>query len=174
MALIRIQEGIEGAWIVTRIDQVQHQPTDEERAFLQSGQVTMTIDASRIIFDSDKSWMNYTLDLTRTPRRMMIETSGGKKAIGIYKLEGDDLLIFHGRGTDEVDVPPADFSIKSARPGTSPTLFVLKRKAGVPVPLKAHEQEDKIGNLTGDAARFREPGNSLASRKAGPSRKSEG
>ena len=145
-------EAIKGTWVVTRIDQVDHQPTDEERAFFKSGKMTMTIDATRIIFDTDKSWMFYTLDPTHSPRRMMIETSSGKKAIGIYKLEGDDLQFFHGRGTEEDDVPPADFSIKSARPGTSPTLFVLKRKAGVPVPAKDANKKDQAGNLSGDAA----------------------
>ena len=154
VAPIRDQEAIQGTWVVTRIDQVGHQPSDEERALFNSGKETMTIDTTRIIFDTDKSWMFYTLDLTHTPRRMTLETSSGRKAIGIYKLEGDDLQFFHGRGTEEDDVPPADFSIKSARPGTSPTLFVLKRKKGVPVPVKDANEKGQAGILTEDAARL--------------------
>ena len=136
---------------ITAIDQVQYQPSEEERAFWKTGKLTMTIDATRIIFDSDKSSWSYTLDPTRSPKRMMLKTDAGKPATAIYKLEGDDLKIFVGRGLEEDEAPPADFSIKSARPGTFPTLFVLRRKPKETESPKPAKEGEKAAGLQGDA-----------------------
>lgn len=127
------EKAIQGKWIVTRIDQVNHQASEDEKAYWKSGKMTMTIDATRIIFDTDGSSAPYTLDPSANPQRMRLLVNGKQRATAIYKLEGDDLKIFIGRGQPGVEsIPPADFSIKSAPYGTFPTLFVLKRKPAQP------------------------------------------
>ena len=131
----RDAEAIQGVWAVTAIEQVNHQPSDEEKAFLKTGQFTITITADRLTFDPDKSSMNYRLVTSTTPRRMLWtktdDPASKVVAIAFYALDGDDLKICVGRGEPGRELqPPHGFDIKSAPPGTFPTLFVMKRQRG--------------------------------------------
>jgi RNA polymerase sigma factor (sigma-70 family) len=127
-------EAIRGEWTVTSIEQVNHQPSDEEKRFWKTGQFTITVTADRLIFNVDRSEMKYRLDSSTTPRRMLWskpdDPSGRVVAIAIYELKGDDLKICVGRNGDLIPLPqaPHGFDIKSAPAGTFPTLFVMKRK----------------------------------------------
>ncbi len=126
-------EAIQGTWMVTVIEQVSHELSEDEKAYRKSGQCTITITADRLTFDVNKSAMSYRLDTTRTPRRMLwSETDdprGGVVAIAVYELDGDSLKICLGQKGKALrpPEPPHGFDIKSAPRGTSPTLFVMKR-----------------------------------------------
>jgi uncharacterized protein (TIGR03067 family) len=130
-----------GTWTVVEIGQVNHQPTEEERAHLKTGAFTISLTADRITFNQDRSSVRYQLDPRKTPGTMMLthEDASGKKTVqlAIYSLDGDNLKICMGRGAPgSPPEAPASFDIKAAPPGTSPTLFVMKRKLG---PLAADE-----------------------------------
>ncbi len=129
-------EAIQGIWMVTAIEEVHHQRSDEEKSYLKAGRFTITITADRLTFDVDQSATSYRLDPSKTPRQMLWskpdDPHGRVVAIAIYELDGDDLKICLGRnrGTELIPLPepPHGFDIKSEPPGTSPTLFVMKRK----------------------------------------------
>jgi len=127
-------EAIQDTWMVVEIGQVNHQPTEDEKAYWKTGQLTVTITADRLAFDVDKSSMSYRLDPSMRPKQMMLTATDGPRrgnvvALAIYSLEGDDLKICIGRGDPHFPPqPPHGFDIKSAPRGTFPTLFVMKRK----------------------------------------------
>ncbi len=127
-------EAIQGKWIVVEIGQVDHQPTEEERAHWKTGQFTATITTDWLTFDVDKSSMGYRLDPSTRPKRMTLTATDGPRrgnvvAVAIYSLEEDDLKICIGRGQPNLPPqPPHGFDIKSEPRGTFPTLFVMKRK----------------------------------------------
>ncbi|MGP0063366.1 MAG: TIGR03067 domain-containing protein [Isosphaeraceae bacterium] len=126
-------EAIQGTWMVTAIEQVNYQPSEDEKAYWKSGRFTITITADRLTFDVDKSSMKYRLNPSTSPRRMLWikpDDPGGKVvAVAFYSLEGDDLKICVGRADPKLTPqPPHGFDIKKAPKGTFPTLFVMKRK----------------------------------------------
>jgi RNA polymerase sigma factor (sigma-70 family) len=127
-------EAIQGTWVVTTIEQVSHQSTEDEKAYFKTGQCTITITADQLTFDVDKSRSGYRLVPTTTPKRMLFTMTDDPRglvvAIAIYELEGDNLKICLGRKGEFALLPqaPHGFDIKSAPPGTFPTLFVMKRK----------------------------------------------
>jgi uncharacterized protein (TIGR03067 family) len=123
---------IQGVWTVVELHQVVHKPTEEEKEFLKTGKFKVTITVDKLIFSPDKSAANYQLDPSRNPKVLKLYDPKSKSrkpiALAIYDLKGDDLRICIGREPDQGDPePPAGFDIKKAKPGTFPTLFVLKR-----------------------------------------------
>jgi len=122
---------IQGTWTVVELHQVNHQPTKDEREYFRSGGYKITITADKLIHSPDKSEGKYRLDTTKSPKVMEMLVDEEVVARAIYDLKGDDLRICQGRkhpfgGEAE---PPTDFDIAKAKPGTFPTLFVLKRDA---------------------------------------------
>ena len=120
---------IQGTWTVVELHQVSHQPTKEETEFLKSGGYKITITADKLVHSPDKSEGEYRLVPGKTPKVMELLVDGNVVARAIYDLKGDDLRICQGRkhpfgGEPE---PPTDFDIAKAKPGTFPTLFVLRR-----------------------------------------------
>lgn len=126
-------ERLQGTWVITRLEQVNHQPTKDEEEYWKSGSFTITIKGNRFTFNSDNSFTDFKLDPSQTPKLMTFEVhdgpNKGQVAPAIYRLDGDDLMICQGRGGDTV--PPVDFSIENRRPRTFPTLLVLKRKSNL-------------------------------------------
>ncbi|HVK11942.1 MAG TPA: sigma-70 family RNA polymerase sigma factor [Gemmataceae bacterium] len=121
---------IQGTWTVVDLQQVNHEPTKEEREAWKAGQFTITFTARQMVFNVDKSGMTYRLDPTGKPP--VVEWLDGGKVIarGIYGLSGDDLKVCMGRKPDMGEPEaPTDFDIQKAKPGTFPTLFVMKRQA---------------------------------------------
>ncbi len=122
---------VQGTWTVVELHQVSHQSTKDEREFLKSGGYKITITAAKLIHSPDKSEGEYRLVPGKTPKVMEMLVDGKVVARAIYDLKGDDLRICQGRkhpfgGEAE---PPTDFDIAKAKPGTFPTLFVLRRDA---------------------------------------------
>jgi uncharacterized protein (TIGR03067 family) len=131
-ATLNDSERIQGTWTVVELHQVVHQPSKEEKEFLKTGQFKITITADKLIFSLDKSEANYKLDPSQKPKVMKFydPESKSRKPMGlaIYELKGDDLKICFGRTPREGEPElPSGFDIKKAKPGTFPTLFVLKR-----------------------------------------------
>ena len=126
---------IQGNWTVVELLQVNHQSTKEEKEFFESGGYKITITADKLIHSPDKSEVKYRLDPSRDPRVMDLVLDGTAFARAIYDLKGDDLKICQGRKSIDgrEPEPPADFDVARARPGTFPTLFVLKRDVKKPV-----------------------------------------
>lgn len=122
---------IQGTWSVVELHQVNHQPSQEEKDFLKSGGYKITITADKLIHSPDNSQVKYRLDLTKKPR--VLEQLMDEKvfARAIYDLKGHDLKICQGRKPVEggEPEPPTEFDIAKAKPGTFPTLYVLKRDA---------------------------------------------
>jgi RNA polymerase sigma factor (sigma-70 family) len=119
---------IQGTWALVDLQQVNHNPTAEERAAWKAGGYTITFTAEKMTFNIDRSSLTYRLDPSAKPKGL--EWLEGDKVIarGIYELAGDDLKICLGRRPTAGEAEaPADFDIKKAKPGTFPTLFVLKR-----------------------------------------------
>ena len=121
---------IQGTWTVVELHQVNHQPTKEEQEFLRSGGYTITVTADTLIHSPDKSEGKYRLDPTKTPKVMELLVDQKVVAKAIYDLKGDDLRICQGRKPPFGGEPeaPTDFDIAKAKPGTFPTLFVLRRQ----------------------------------------------
>ncbi len=124
-------EQIQGVWRVERLEQVNHQPTEDEKAFWRSGGYTITIQGNKIKHNIDQSFILFTLDPSQAPKAMTLEVAEegpkkGQHVPAIYRLDGDDLMICQGRLGDME--PPQAFSVENRRPGTFPTLYVLKRK----------------------------------------------
>jgi len=143
-------EHIQGVWVLADLEQPGSQPTDEEKAAWKAGKVKITITSDKITFDIDKSFMNYRLDATKTPKVMYLEISDGpnkgQTVPAIYRLDGDDLTYCQGRLGDTG--PPTDFSIKNPRPGTSPTLWVLHRKRSLAdATRKLKDLDERVKNL---------------------------
>ncbi len=121
---------IRGTWSVMKLEQVNHQSTPEEVQKLQSGGFKIKFTDNQMIFlvDDDDSRMGYRLDPSKKPRQMEFIENGQVVARGIYELAGDDLKMCLGRenlsGKSEA---PRSFDLKQAKPGTFPTLWVLKR-----------------------------------------------
>ena len=125
-------EAIQGTWAVVRLDQINHEPSKEERAYWESGQFKLAITADRLIYP-DQSEGRYTLDPTKQPKEMEVTTVVNgitMAAPAIYSLQGDDLRICMGRGGDRER--PAEFDIAKAKPGTFPTCWTLKRARNEP------------------------------------------
>jgi RNA polymerase sigma-70 factor (ECF subfamily) len=124
------EEAIQGVWTVVNLEQVSHQPTEEEKSAYKSGRFTITIRGNKLTFDADKSLMYFKLDPSQSPKVMTLEVPDGPTIKGpvpaIYRLDGDDMMICQGRLGDTQ--PPAGFSVTDRRPGTFPTLWVLKRR----------------------------------------------
>ncbi len=135
------QERIQGTWILTDLQQVSHQPTDEEKAFLKTGKFTITIKDNQIVYEMDGSGSYFTLDPSQTPKQLTLKTAEGpnkgKTSPAIYKLNGDDLTICQGRMGDTK--PPSSFSLDDRDPGTFPTVMILKRKIAPQRPAPAPE-----------------------------------
>jgi uncharacterized protein (TIGR03067 family) len=120
---------IQGTWTVVELHQVNHQPTKDEREYFRSGGYKITITADKLIHSPDKSEGEYRLVPGKTPKVLELLVAEEVVARAIYDLKGDDLRICQGRkhpfgGEPE---PPTDFDIAKAKPGTFPTLFVLRR-----------------------------------------------
>jgi uncharacterized protein (TIGR03067 family) len=125
---------IRGTWVVVDLQQVNHEVTKEEREFFRKGGYKITITGRTMLHSPDKSEGRYRLDTAKRPRVLEVLDGGRVVARAIYELKGDDLKICQGRkptGGGE-PVPPADFDIKKAAPGTFPTLFILRREAAKP------------------------------------------
>jgi RNA polymerase sigma factor (sigma-70 family) len=162
-------EKIQGLWTVVDMQQVNHEPTEEERKFWKSGGFTMTITADRIIWNIDNSQIRYTLDPSKSPKGMSLELVGEPDRGGlppdqaevprrpfrrpglirnglipaIYQLKGDDLMICEGRSGD--GQPPVAFSVTEVRPEHPfPTLFVLKRSSSMPDAVKRRIERDRF------------------------------
>jgi uncharacterized protein (TIGR03067 family) len=123
------QKSLQGMWILTRLDQVNHEPTEEDEKFLKSGGFKVKISGTHIVFLQDGSKASFMLDPTTRPKRMdLLMISAGKKttALAIYSLDGDKLRICMGRAGDQA--PPADFDVKKATLGTFPTCLNLERE----------------------------------------------
>ena len=127
---LKDQEAMQGVWQVVNIEQVSHQPTQDERDYWASGAMTITIRGNRLTFDADKSFQDFILDASRNPKRItMVVADGpnkGRHVPAIYRLTGDDLVIAQGRLGEFLS--PIAFSIEPRRPGTFPTVWHLRRK----------------------------------------------
>jgi uncharacterized protein (TIGR03067 family) len=138
----RDEEQLQGVWTLVNLEQVNHQPTEEERRAWKSGRFTITIRGNRLTYDMDKSFTYFKLNPSQSPKLMTLEVADGpnkgRHVPAIYHLGGDDLMICQGRLGDEK--PPAGFSVEGRRPGTFPTLWVLRRK---PSPPDAHREVEK-------------------------------
>jgi uncharacterized protein (TIGR03067 family) len=125
-------EAIRGTWSLVNLEQVNHKPSDAEKAAWKAGKIKVKITADRIDFLTDKSEAGYKLDPSKEPKQ--IEWVVEEKSVpGIYSLRGDELKMCIGRAGDKA--PPSSFDIKKAAPGTFPTCWTFKRdKAGNPNP----------------------------------------
>ncbi len=142
------EDAIQGNWTVANLEQVNHEPTKDERAAFKEGSLKVVITADKIVY-RDKDEATYKLDPSKTPRRIDMTVASDKKSVtvaGIYALDGDELrLCFVGRVSDIE--PPASFDIKKAKPGTFPTCWTLRRDdaprdKGKDVEKKADPKED--------------------------------
>jgi RNA polymerase sigma factor (sigma-70 family) len=125
------EDAIQGTWTVVRLDQVNHEPTDEEKAYWAKGLFKVVITADKLIFP-DKSEGKYKLDSSKDPKRFDLTVEDNKRtgmAPGIYSLKGDELTICYGRAGDWL--PPTDFDVKKAKAGSFPSCWTLKRDKGV-------------------------------------------
>jgi RNA polymerase sigma factor (sigma-70 family) len=118
-----------GTWTVVDFQQVSREPTKEEREAWKAGKFTITFTAEKMVFNTDESDGHYRLDPAQQPRAIEWLEGGRVIARGIYDLAGNDLKICMGREADkgEEAEPPIDFDLAKRKPGTFPTLFVLKR-----------------------------------------------
>jgi uncharacterized protein (TIGR03067 family) len=125
-------EEIQGVWVVIELRQLNHEPSEDERRFLESGGYKITITHEKMIHSTDQSEdeMRYRLDTTKTPPVLTLLKNGKVIAKAIYELKGDELKICQGRTPIDgaKPVPPTDFEIQNAAPGTSPSLFILQRE----------------------------------------------
>ncbi len=146
---------LQGTWAVTRLEQVDHRPTEDEERFWASGKHTLTIRGDRLTHDADGSFSLFKVDPTKTPKAMTLEVAEGpnkgRHVPAIYRLDGDELLICQGRLGDLL--PPSKFSVEERRPKTFPTLWVLRRKAAEPSGPKAPTTE-KSGAALGRMERY--------------------
>jgi hypothetical protein len=72
--------------------------------------------------------MTYRLDQTKSPKVLETLKNGKVIARSIYDLKGNDLKLCMGRKAESGEPePPDSFEIPKRKPGTFPTLFVLKR-----------------------------------------------
>jgi RNA polymerase sigma factor (sigma-70 family) len=133
-------DAIQGTWKVVNLEQVGHEPTDDERAAFRDGALKFVITADKIVYP-DKSEATYKLDPATTPKRFEFTVSTGKKdvlALGIYSLDGDELKLCYGREGDRD--PPTSFDVKKARAGTFPSCWTLRReKAAAGGPKQAQD-----------------------------------
>jgi uncharacterized protein (TIGR03067 family) len=122
-------EKIQGTWIVVELRQAGHTPTAEEQDRYKNGGFKIRITGDRLVYLIDQSGAEYRLNPSRTPKVMSLLMNGRVIAKAIYELNGDDLKICQGRTPEGGGPPrpPASFDIDKAPPGTSPTLFILKR-----------------------------------------------
>jgi uncharacterized protein (TIGR03067 family) len=124
------EEAIQGVWKLVNLEQVSHQPTEEEKDAWRAGAVTITIRGNKLTFDADKSFMYFRLDPSQSPNLITLEVpdgpNKGRPVPAIYRLDCDDLMICQGRLGDTQ--PPAGFSVTDRRPGTFPTLWTFKRR----------------------------------------------
>jgi len=122
---------IQGTWAIVDIQQVNHAFGKDEADALKAGALKVTITADTMVFSTDKSEMKYRLDTNRKPRVLETLDHGKVIAKSVYELKGDDLKICMGRKAENGDpAPPISFDINLRKPGTFPTLFVLKRDSG--------------------------------------------
>jgi uncharacterized protein (TIGR03067 family) len=130
------RELLQGVWIVTKLDQVNHQVTQDEEAFYKSGGLKIEIAGDQIKFLQDGSKASFELDTKPLPKQMkLVLVTNGKRVTtkAIYSLVGNKLRICQGRAGDEA--PPKDFDVAKAPPGTFPTCFHLERdRSVIPVP----------------------------------------
>jgi RNA polymerase sigma factor (sigma-70 family) len=124
------EDAIQGTWKLVHLDQVNHEPTKDEKAAWAAGSFKVVITAYKIIYP-DKIEGTYQLDPTKTPKRFDFTiVSDQKTAPGIYSLDGDELRICIGRAGDRE--PPASFDVKKARGGMLPTSWTYQRDDAPP------------------------------------------
>ena len=141
------EDAIQGNWTVANLEQVNHEPTKDERSAFKEGALKVVITADKIVYP-DKSEATYKLDPTKKPKRIDITVASDKKTVtvpGIYALDGGELKLCYGREGDAE--PPASFDIKKAKPGTFPSCWTFRRDdaprgKGQEVEKKAEPKED--------------------------------
>jgi uncharacterized protein (TIGR03067 family) len=87
------EDAIQGNWTVANLEQVNHEPTKDERAAFKEGSLKVVITADKIVY-RDKDEATYKLDPSKTPRRIDMTVASDKKSVtvaGIYALDGDEL-----------------------------------------------------------------------------------
>jgi uncharacterized protein (TIGR03067 family) len=140
---LKDEEAIQGTWTLVRLDQVNHEPTDEEKASWAKGLFKVVITADKLIFP-DKSEGIYKLDSSKDPKRFDLTVEDNQRAgtaPGIYSLKGDELRICYGRAGDWL--PPANFDVKKAKAGSFPSCWTFKRDKGGADKQLPHKEEPK-------------------------------
>ncbi len=126
------EDAIQGTWKLVRLDQVNHEPTKDDKAAWEAGVIKAVITADKIVYP-DKSEATYKLDPTATPKRIDVTVKDDGKTVtvpGIYSLDGDELRLCIGRAGDAK--PPASFDITKAGRGEFPTSWTFKREKPKP------------------------------------------
>jgi uncharacterized protein (TIGR03067 family) len=111
-----------GTWVVVTCEKDGEKVPEK---ILQGEVVRFIIRADTIIIkvqDEIKSEDRYTLDPRAKPRAINLTEKEGRKALGIYSLEGEKLQICWTEGGK---ARPTEFATK---PGSGFDLFVLKRE----------------------------------------------
>jgi uncharacterized protein (TIGR03067 family) len=115
-------EKIQGTWIVVSLQDGGKQAPEKE------------IEGTRLIVTKDKMTLSkpggeedsvgYTLDATKKPKWVDLTTKDGKKMLGIYELDGDNLKFCFN---EKDDAKRAD-KFESAAGSPNDVLVILKRE----------------------------------------------
>ena len=115
------EDKIQGVWAVESMERDGKQAPEEEGKDIK---VTFGADGKVTFKMPDKEITGtYKLDAAKKPKTITLEATDEKTLYGIYKLEGDKLMICAAEGS--ADDRPTEFTTKE---GSKSRLVVLKRE----------------------------------------------